>query len=101
MTNQDFSKYVIDNMHRATLVNALNVSNKLNNGDYDVNEFINNSLAYISELLSNGKISFEMASRLSVAFYNCKKDYNSEFNYSKYMIINNLIIRLWEILCEV
>ena len=56
MTNKDFSKYVIDNMHRATLVNALNVSNKLNNGDYDVNEFINNSLTYISELLTHGKI---------------------------------------------
>lgn len=101
MNIEEFSKYVIDNMSRATLVNALNVSNKLINGAYDVNDFIDTSLEYISTLLSYGKISSEKASRLSVAFFNCKRDYNSDFNYSKTMILNDLIINVWEICCGV
>lgn len=98
MTVGDFSRYVIDNMHRATLVNSLNVSKKLIDGVYDVNEFIKISLEYVSELLSNNKMSPEMASRLSVAFYNCRNDYNSEYNYNKLMLLNDLIINMWEIL---
>lgn len=98
MTVGDFSRYVIDNMHRATLVNSLNVSKKLIDGVYDVNEFIKISLDYISELLSKDKISPEIASRLSVAFYNCRKDYNAEYNYNKSMLLNDLIINMWEIL---
>ncbi len=94
----DFTKYVIDNMHRATLVNSLNVSKKLIDGLYDVNEFIKVSLEYVSELLSNNKISPEIASRLSVAFYDCRRDYNSDFNYNKSMLLNDLIINMWEIL---
>ena len=94
----DFTKYVIDNMHRATLVNSLNVSKKLIDGVYDVNEFIKISLEYISELLSSNKMSPEIASRLSVAFYDCRKDYNSDFNYNKSMLLNDLIINMWEIL---
>ena len=98
MTVVEFSKYVIDNMHRATLVNSLNVSKKLIDGIFDVNEFIKISLEYISELLSKDKISTETASRLSVAFYNCRNDYNSEYNYNKSMLLNDLIINMWEIL---
>ena len=94
----DFTKYVIDNMHRATLVNSLNVSKKLIDGVYDVNEFIKISLEYVSELLSSNKMSPEIASRLSVAFYDCRKDYNSDFNYNKSMLLNDLIINMWEIL---
>ena len=94
----DFTKYVIDNMHRATLVNSLNVSKKLIDGVYDVNEFIKISLEYVSELLSSNKMSPEIASRLSVVFYDCRKDYNSDFNYNKSMLLNDLIINMWEIL---
>lgn len=94
----DFTKYVIDNMHRATLVNSLNVSKKLIDGVYDVNEFIKISLEYVSELLSSNKMPPEIASRLSVAFYDCRKDYNSDFNYNKSMLLNDLIINMWEIL---
>jgi hypothetical protein len=51
----DFTKYVIDNMHRATLVNSLNVSKKLIDGVYDVNEFIKISLEYISNFYQRTK----------------------------------------------
>ena len=100
MSVNDFAKYVIDNMHRATLVNALKVSDKLISCVYDVNEFINCSLSYVSDLFSCGKIDKEKSCRLSVAFFNCKKDYNSPHNYSKNMILNNLIMSVWEICCR-
>ena len=93
---EEYAKYVIDNMHRATLVNALRIPEKLKS--FDDNEFIDCSIKYISQLVSSGKIANETACRLSVAFYNCKKDLNSKFNYSKYMVLNNLIMELWEIL---
>ena len=41
MNVQEFAKYVITNMHRATLSNALNISTKLDTeGFYKFNEFL-------------------------------------------------------------
>lgn len=97
MTTKEFSKYFIDNIERATLINALNVSDKLNNNEYNVNDFIKESIEYISNLQATYKISLEKSSKMLVAFYNCSKDLSSEFKYNRYMILNNLIISIWEI----
>lgn len=97
MTTKEFSKYFIDNIGRATLVNALNVSDKLYNNDYDVKEFIEECIGYISNLQTSCRIPLEKSSKMLVAFYNCNKDLNSEFNYNKLMVLNDLIISIWEI----
>ena len=94
-TVEQYAKYVIDNIHRATLVNSLRIPEKLKL--FDMNDFIDCSMKYISELVSSGKLDNEKASRASVAFYNCRNDLNSKFNYNKTMVVNDLIINLWEI----
>lgn len=97
MTTKEFSKYFIDNIGRATLVNALNVSDKLNNGDYDIDEFIKECIDYISNLQTTCKFTLEKSSKMLTAFFSCNKDLNSEFKYNKFMILNNLVISIWEI----
>ena len=101
MTVKEFSKYTIDNLSRASLVNAFNISEKLDNPDYyKLEDFIKNCINYISELQSNMKINSKKASKLLVALYNCEKNYNSEFKYNKKMVIDNLIIEMWEACSE-
>lgn len=101
MNVQEFAKYTVDNMHRASLVNAFNIAEKLDNPKfYKLNEFISNCIWYISELQGMNKIAPQTSSRLLVALYNCERDYNSEFKYNKKMVIDNLIIEMWEACSE-
>ena len=99
MEVKDFAKYVIDNMHRASLVNALNISNKLDtDGYYKFEEFINCIVEYINECLSNKRIESFDAYNILISSNDWLKMYKSEFNYNKQMIIDNYIIDLWEII---
>lgn len=101
MSVEEFAKYAIDNMHRASLVNAFNIADKLDNLKfYSLSDFIDNCIKYVSELQSMNKISPQTASRVLVALYNCDRDYNSDFKYNKKMVIDNLIIELWEAFCK-
>lgn len=97
MTVEEFAKYVINNLGRASLVNALNISEKLDNPKfYSVNSFILACVNYLLELQNSSKIIPKKCSRLLVALYNCEKNYNSEIKYNKKMVIDNLIIEMWE-----
>lgn len=101
MTVQEFAKYTIDNLYRASLVNAFNIAEKLDNPDfYTLEDFINSCINYISELQSKSKINSKKSSKLLVALYKCEKNYNSEFKFNKKMIIDNLIIEMWEACSE-
>ena len=101
MTVKEFAKYTIDNLSRASLVNAFNISEKLDNPNfYELNDFIDNCIKYILELQSNNKIDYKKSSKLLVALYKCEKYYNSEFKYNKKMVIDNLIIEMWEACSE-
>ena len=99
MEVKDFAKYVIDNMHRASLANALNIPNKLDTeGYYKFEEFVNNIVNYINESLSNNHIDKTEAYNILIYSNDWLKMYKSEFNYNKQMIIDNYIIDLWEII---
>ena len=98
MTVEEFSKYVIDNMPRATIGNALNISLRINGTEYEFPSFIKGVEAYISECLIKGKGVKEKSYGI---FYICNKylkQYNSSFNYNKEYIINDFIIDLWRIM---
>lgn len=99
MTVSDFAKYVIDNMHRASLANALNISLKLDNDDYyKFTDFVDNVVEYVNKRLSEKTIDQFEAYNVLVASNDWLKMYKSEFNYNKDMIIDNYIIDLWEII---
>ena len=98
MTVSDFAKYVVDNMHRATLANALNIANKLDNPDYySFTEFVKCLNDYITQLATDNSIDALKCSKILVASSDSLLAYNSSVKYNKMMIIDNYIIDLWRI----
>ena len=58
MNVTDFAKYVIDNMHRATLANAMNIAEKIDNEEYYAfKDFTDNVNTYVSNALQDDKIN--------------------------------------------
>ena len=99
MNVSDFAKYVIDNLHRASLSNALNISSKLDNDEYyTFVDFVDNIIAYVNSRLADKNIDTFEAYNILIYSNNWLKMYKSEFNYNKDMIIDNYIIDLWEII---
>lgn len=97
MNVNDFAKYVIDNMHRATLANAMNISEKIDNEEYyTFKDFVNSVNAYVSDALQNNKICNIQAYKILGNMDKYAKMYDSDIKYNKRMIIDNMIIELWE-----
>lgn len=97
MTVEEFARYVIDNLGRASLANSFNIAEKLDNPNfYSVNSFIIACINYIEELQEHSKITPKRYSKLLIALYKCDKQYNSTTKYSTKMVIDNLIIEMWE-----
>lgn len=96
MTVSEFAKYVVDNMHRATLSNAMNIADKLDNTDfYQLVDFAENINKYVGDVVVEKRIGKITAYKILVATYDCLKHYNSEMKYNKRMIIDNYIIDIW------
>ena len=102
MTAQEFSKYAIENMNRATLVNALNIPNRFNLYDengYDAIEFVKGIYEYFKN--ENNVINFGDKTVIKILYFAHdfeEKYLNDKFKYNKKMLLDTLIIRLWETL---
>ncbi len=97
MTVKEFSKYVIDNLNRASLVNAFNIAEKLDNPNYySLEDFVHECVLYLTDSLVNVKLKPTIACKLLSALFNCEKAINSEYKFNRRMIIDNLIIEMWE-----
>lgn len=92
MTNLEFTEYVLNNMNRATLPNALNITNKLTT-EFDIFEFLNNLIDIVESKMLNKK---DVAYRILSAAFICRDKLNSEIKYNKTMVIDDLIISIWE-----
>lgn len=96
MTVEKFAQYVINNLNRATLANAMNIADKLDNPDYyDFQEFNNYVMQYLSVQDIINFLGKERICKILTACYDAVKAYNSEFKYNKRMIIDDYIIKLW------
>ena len=97
MTCLEFGKYIINNIKRATLSNALNICNKIDiDGGYDFNELVKSINDYTGELIATSKIDKIIAYKIIIICKDAVDKYNSSFNYNKKMIIDDFVIRLWE-----
>lgn len=97
MTVSEFGKYVIDNMHRATLSNAMNIADKIDNEQfYTFHDFTNAINECVSKSLLESKIDCIKVYKILVAVDKYTKMYNSDVKYNHKMIIDNLIIEIWE-----
>lgn len=97
MTVIEFGKYVVDNMHRATLANAMNIADKIDNDEfYTFHDFVDAVNQSVSQSLSENKIDRIKAYKILVAVDKYTKMYDSETKYNTRMVIDNLIISIWE-----
>lgn len=97
MPVKDFAKYMIDNMNRATLVNAFNITEKFMSNSYDFIEFLSCVDEYITELINGGKNTTAYY-KIAIAGSVARKMIESEEKYNKMMVIDNYIIGVWEAL---
>ena len=99
MTVEDYAKYVINNITRATIGNALKISDKLDtDNNYKFLDFINYFSTYICELNKDGKLNNDKFYSIMYIINNCINKYNSNINYNKRFIINDFIIDFWKIM---
>ena len=101
MLLEDFAKYVIDNMTRATLVNALNITNKLSNTKkspdiYNASEFLRAVYNYLNSKLSGDCTDTIKIYKTIVATDKCLKSLESSVPYNETMVIDSYIIEIWE-----
>lgn len=102
MNIQQFSAYVIENMHRATLANALNIADKLDNADYyPFTDFTKSITVYVAGTEVAKRIGNVKMCRIIALIYDIMKKYNSDIKYNKRMLIDSFIISLWQIMNEV
>ena len=89
MSVQEFAKYVLDNIGRATLVNSFNIINKLDSEDgYPFPDFVDS-------VRKNLTIGGEKEMRIAIACSDALCHY-SDSKYNKQMVIDNFIISVWE-----
>lgn len=101
MNVDEFAKFVINNMTRATLSNALNICTKLDNDEYyKFTDFVKAIYSYVSNILSTNNNNIDINKIYSVLVSSNKylTMYESDINYNKNMLIDSYIIDLWEIL---
>lgn len=99
MNVEDFAKYVIDNISRASLVNSLNITNSFtsNNNNYNFVEFLNYTQKYVEYLVSEKRLVSEKAYKILALIVEAKTSVTSDIKYNMMMVIDTFIIELWEV----
>ncbi len=98
----DFAKYVIDNITRATLGNALNITNKfIANKDskpqYDFVTFQKYVYDYVYSLCSANKLKPDTAMYVYCLGNDCMNKLQSKYKYNQTMVIDDYIMGLWRL----
>jgi hypothetical protein len=96
MTLDEYAKYIVDNMGRATLTNALTISSKFDT-EYNFNDLLISMQKYISTLIDNDKFNKDKCYNLFSAISQSLKKYRSNVKYNKLFIYNDFIIDIWRI----
>ena len=99
MNTSEFARYIITNMHRATLANALNISKSIDKpGLHSFEELLVEMQIYVKECLQNQKIDSNKCYEILSTISNSLRNYKATFNYNKIYIIDDFLINLWHIL---
>ena len=97
MTVEEFSKYFIDNISRATVSNALKVTIKVNDTDYMFNDFVKGIITYTETCIKENRFKPSICYGILYICDKYSRKYNSEIKYSKEYIVNDFIIDLWRL----
>lgn len=96
MTVEEYAKFVIDNMGRASLSNAMNIAEKIDNPNfYALCDFVKSVDKYVGNPDVINRLGQIKAYKIVIASDNCLRRYNSDIKYNKRMIIDNYIMDIW------
>lgn len=97
MTVSEYAKYVVSNMNRATLGNALNIVKKFET-EYNFVDFLASVDSYVLQVLNSNLLDKSKCYNILYLTNNALKKYNSNFNYNKNFIMDDFIIDLWGVI---
>ena len=97
MTVSEYAKYVVSNMNRATLGNALNIVKKFET-EYNFVDFLTSVDSYVLQVLNSNLLDKSKCYNILYLTSNALKKYNSNFNYNKNFIMYDFIIDLWGVI---
>lgn len=97
MDVNEYAKYVVNNMNRATLGNALNIANKFAS-EYDFAEFLNAVDKHVGIVLASNLLPKDKCYNILYLSSKAQKMLNSEFKYNKSFIIDDFIVDLWGVI---
>lgn len=95
MTCADFAKYMVDNIGRATLANAFNITDKFISKTYDFAEFLQYVDDYVSEKLTSCKDKI-VYYKIAIATNKARAMVSSENKYNLTMIVDDFVRAVWE-----
>lgn len=95
MTCADFAKYMVDNIGRATLANAFNITDKFVSKTYDFAEFLQYVDDYVSEKLTSCKDKI-VYYKISIATNKARTMVSSKNKYNLTMIVDDFVEAVWE-----
>lgn len=99
MDINEFSVYVINNMSRATIGNALNIVNKFTGSEpeFKFEDFIAGIESYTNKLMSDN-YNKNVCYKIFVLIDKTMTKYKSNIKYNKTFVMNDFIINLWRIM---
>ena len=94
MSVKDYARYIINNINRAVIGNALKISDKIDvSGGYQFIEILNEIKIYLVEMTEKGLIDSDKCYSIYHIVNNSMKQYtNNSIKYNKRYIINDFII---------
>lgn len=93
----EYAKYVVNNMGRATLGNALNIATKFVS-EYDFTEFLTSINEYIGVALTSNLLPKDKCYNILYLSNKASKMLKSEFRYNKSFIIDDFIVDMWGVI---
>lgn len=97
MTIEEYAKYVMQNIGRATRGNAIRIVDKLgDDNEYPFLDFVACIENYVNEQLSSSQPDSNRGFYVLVAVRRAKIRYTSNNTPNKRMVIDNFILDLWD-----
>jgi hypothetical protein len=97
MGEKDYAIYVIDNLGRASAANALKITDTINKNNYNLKIFMDGLVEHAKSKFDSNKLDEVSMCKVIVAVDTASTKFSSGHSYNKMMLLDNLILDLWEI----
>lgn len=97
MTINDYARYVLNNIGRATLSNAMKITEKLDT-TYSFKDFLLSIQSYTTQTINENRFDTNVVYGILYVTNKALTKYTSSIKYTKSFIISDYIIDLWKVI---